>query len=437
MSIPTHNLYEFVHQVLKREAMLYVFKDWGNKNLTNLQYIGKKSFVELEPIYKISNSNFIYFQKKLPDKWHRYLPKVICHDQEPLNFDLYSDDNVFNNCLPEIVDKNFYSSFQYDTEDYSSIVKDLNLRYVRPSDWTKKWILLHSELNSNEVEKYNNTNKFLCTYWWSNAIIARDWYRFAEHDYNLDKPLQLDKMFLIYCRDATGSRKYRSDFLKMINAKNILDHCQLVSYNEEDCIDANSSAEYHANDFVKTGISVVLETVFDQRIHLTEKTLRPIACGHPFIIANGPGTLEYLKKYGFKTFSPYINESYDKELDNNKRLKMIADEIDRITMIPREKQIMMLAAIKEITEHNKKIFFSKQFSDQVCEELSDNLSEAIAKVKYKMEWKYRWDMHMETKRTNPNHQIFKNKKERALLITLLRHLKKGGTLENYVPPNSD
>jgi hypothetical protein len=48
----------------------------------------------------------------------------------------------------------------------------------------------------------------------------------------------------------------------------------------------------------------VAETVFDTRIHLTEKTLRPIACGHPFILAAGPGSLKYLQTYGFRTFSP-------------------------------------------------------------------------------------------------------------------------------------
>jgi hypothetical protein len=54
---------------------------------------------------------------------------------------------------------------------------------------------------------------------------------------------------------------------------------------------------------------------------LTEKALRPIACGQPFILAATPGSLQYLRSYGFKTFSGYIDETYDtiQEMQNNNK----------------------------------------------------------------------------------------------------------------------
>ena len=68
----------------------------------------------------------------------------------------------------------------------------------------------------------------------------------------------------------------------------------------------------------------MLETLFDDdRLQLTEKSLRPIACGQPFILAATHGSLQYLQNYGFKTFNDVFDESYDQIEDPVKRLKAI------------------------------------------------------------------------------------------------------------------
>jgi hypothetical protein len=103
-----------------------------------------------------------------------------------------------------------------------------------------------------------------------------------------------------------------------------LDFPELIDQFLDNKFSSAASADYDPNDFINSEISVILETVFDdRRIHLTEKTLKPIACGHPFILAAGPGALEYIRSYGFKTFAPYIDESYDQETDSLKRLEKI------------------------------------------------------------------------------------------------------------------
>jgi hypothetical protein len=142
------------------------------------------------------------------------------------------------------------------------------------------------------------------------------------------------------------------------------------------------SADYCADDFVSTDISIVLETVAaDTKIHLTEKTLRPIACGHPFMLVAGPGSLEYLKSYGFKTFSPWINESYDQEQDIVKRMKKIAEEMKRIENLDQEQKTHMLEQLKKIAAYNKIHFFSNKFFNQIQTELEENLNQAIGRVK--------------------------------------------------------
>jgi hypothetical protein len=146
---------------------------------------------------------------------------------------------------------------------------------------------------------------------------------------------------------------------------------------------AYASADYCADDFVSTAISVVLETVADNtKIHLTEKTLRPIACGHPFMLLAGPGSLEYLRSYGFKTFSPWIDERYDQETDIVKRINMIVDEMQRISKLDPEQLLELLKNLKEITQHNKDYFFSKMFFNFVQNELAENLNTAVSQIKH-------------------------------------------------------
>ena len=60
-----------------------------------------------------------------------------------------------------------------------------------------------------------------------------------------------------------------------------------------------------------------METYLDATngVFLTEKTFKPIKYGQPFIILGTPNSLEYLRDQGYKTYSPWIDESYDQEHD--------------------------------------------------------------------------------------------------------------------------
>jgi hypothetical protein len=156
---------------------------------------------------------------------------------------------------------------------------------------------------------------------------------------------------------------------------------QLLTQIPQNNFTSTSSADYNANDFVSTQISVVLETVFDgTRIHLTEKILRPIACGHPFILAAGPGALEYLRSYGFQTYDPWIDESYDKELDSVVRMQKIIESMKTIHNLQGKDRENFFNKIKSIAQFNKMHFFSSEFSHKIKSELKDNLESAMKQV---------------------------------------------------------
>jgi hypothetical protein len=439
MSVPTHNLYDFIHQVLENRFNLGYFYPYGEKKLEKFVYLfnqycnldenlfSQLTYDQMNTSIRINeNNNFIFdvFPRDQIDIGiiEEFCPWLICHDQEPLNFEFYQDE--INNLEYIVKQKNGRPQIELDMTS--------NLRWIHTSSYRKKWTLLHSELNSPEVEKYNQSGLFHCSYWWSHAMISLDWYRFAKDDKYLKPGSELAKRFLIYARDTSGSRQYRSKFLNSIKH---LDCCQTGSFEKTECR-PSLSAEYNFKDFNKTGISIVLETVFDQRIHLTEKTLRPIACGHPFMIANGPGTLGYLKSYGFHTFHPFINENYDNETDTNKRLKLITNEIERIAMLSDSDFKILLQNIQAIAEHNKKIFFSEEFQLQIVNELKTNTLDSLQYTN-EIDWNFMWQARKQRKKQDS--QYYKKRKNRQCVyyVNLIRHLKKGGTLDDYVPPDLD
>lgn len=112
--------------------------------------------------------------------------------------------------------------------------------------------------------------------------------------------------------------------------------------------------------------SVVSETTFYNReTHLnsrfiTEKTFKAIMMNHPFILVSIPNSLEILKKLGYKTFDPWINESYDLEYDDNKRMMMIVNEIERLCNLSSSDLNAFLVAAKEICSYNYNIIRNKK-----------------------------------------------------------------------------
>jgi hypothetical protein len=372
MSIPVHNLYDFVHQTTKKQFFILYFSPWGSRELKNIRH------------YQLTDAHFdgangipienrfesaVITADQIDRHWATFVqPILLCHDQEPLNYNLYLDNT-------SIVQDHRAWHQEVTGVIFSSYAQNLNLRTLLPHSLQKKWVLLHSELNSQQLDRYEQTGRYIGAYWWSHAAIARDWYRFAEYDQAFCQH-KYTKLFLTYCRDTTGSRAYRQDFLDLIKQANLIDQCQISSIDPDE-INSDASAIYNVEDFNATAISVVLETVFDSRIHLTEKTLRAIACGHPFILAAGPGSLKLLRSYGFHTFTGYINESYDDIYDNQQRLKAICAEMTRISRLPTEELGQLIATCQSIAEYNKKHFFSDKFFKHVTDQLDNNVRVAF------------------------------------------------------------
>lgn len=120
--------------------------------------------------------------------------------------------------------------------------------------------------------------------------------------------------------------------------------------------------------YLSSYISIVSESIFFQRReegdvyvefptgYLSEKIWKPIGHAQPFILAGPANSLKYLKDLGFKTFHPYIDESYDDETHDFNRLQMVLNEIEKFTKKSKEEKIEFLNNVKEIVQHNQKRF---------------------------------------------------------------------------------
>lgn len=92
---------------------------------------------------------------------------------------------------------------------------------------------------------------------------------------------------------------------------------------------------------------------------LSEKTFKSIINRHPFIILGVPKTLQLLKDLGYKTFSPWINEDYDNELDDMTRIHMVVKETKKLAELSDEQLAEFLIFAREIVEHNFNILKAK------------------------------------------------------------------------------
>jgi hypothetical protein len=123
-------------------------------------------------------------------------------------------------------------------------------------------------------------------------------------------------------------------------------------------------------------IYVPTETVyFGRRLHLTEKTFKAIALEMPFMLVAPAGSLEYLRRYGFQTFEPIIDESYDLVTDDIGRIEQVTRQLREFNDLSvKERQVIHRACLP-IVQHNFNHFYRGGFAEILWQELSEMLNE--------------------------------------------------------------
>lgn len=118
----------------------------------------------------------------------------------------------------------------------------------------------------------------------------------------------------------------------------------------------NNKKEYYASTYVH----ITSETQFDSESSpfFSEKTFRPIANLQPFVYVGNYNALEELKRLGFKTFHPYIDETYDQIKDPKIRFNLIQKEILKFANMPIDDVHKFYHSVEDILIHNQNVFMS-------------------------------------------------------------------------------
>jgi hypothetical protein len=434
MNVPFDNLYEYIageHQ----DAIIYRWYPHGSKNLRDLGPVDDR-------YRQLARLDWQVYNRMIP---------VVCHDQEPLHFELYEQPDW------SVLSESTKTMLNHDPDLMRQWCQAQNLFYAVDSSLTDRPIILHSERNSSQVDKYQSYA--VPAYWWSHAAIARDWYRFAELDHRVQQlPDVFEHDFNIYARAWSGTRQYRLTFLSLLSRQRLLDQCRITFAHRDGAqhfadvqfdnakffvdhslgnivdsdVDATASSRYDPVHVRQCGVDVVLETLFDDaRIHLTEKVLRSVACGKPFVLLAPAGSLQYLRHYGFRTFDGIIDETYDTMTDALDRMQAVTAEMSRISALSTDHKQQFYRRCQDITDHNRRHFFSSDFMKLVFGELNHNLDQAKQQVRQHWQHGDRWlqrlkllySMHPRSHRQSWKHHAPCDVKQMADFLRGVRRLK--------------
>jgi hypothetical protein len=110
---------------------------------------------------------------------------------------------------------------------------------------------------------------------------------------------------------------------------------------------------------------------------ITEKVCKPMVNFMPFLFMSFPGALEVLKGLGFRTFSPFIDESYDRETSGTLRFQMICNEVKRLCAMSKEEIHDWYWNMKDILMHNHNHLLKFYKEDKYTLELVNYLDNRI------------------------------------------------------------
>jgi hypothetical protein len=257
-------------------------------------------------------------------------------------------------------------------------------------------VFVTSEQHSTNVNTLCSKHGFSKSYYFFNAWAALDWYRGYNRTHLIPdyKDRVITNTFICKNRVVSGKRKHRVDLFKSLVQNNLIQDNK-VSFpatcpysNEEIHVDGidlplmlggeepnNVPNESYKISLWKESenslLDVVTETVYNEwTSHLTEKIFKPIVMQMPFILIGSQYNLEYLKSYGFKTFSDFWSEGYDHQ-ENHNRINTVTKLLTGINDLSLKEKAQLQKHLTPIVEHNFNWFYSKEFEKLLWKELTN------------------------------------------------------------------
>jgi len=99
------------------------------------------------------------------------------------------------------------------------------------------------------------------------------------------------------------------------------------------------------------------------------------------MLIGAAGNLEYLKSYGFRTFSSIIDESYDRKVNPDTRIEMVVGQLKWYCDLSEKDKLDVMREIEPIVEYNFHHFYG-EFKHIITTELIDNCKDLFKKIDY-------------------------------------------------------
>jgi hypothetical protein len=183
--------------------------------------------------------------------------------------------------------------------------------------------------------------------------------------------------FFSVAEDLDWTLKQTNEFYEWLNSNPLSVDINL-DYDYQKKLETNSSAPNEIFNtqtdlaYKNSYFNILTETCFFEssykgvdEFYLNERNVLPINTFQPFIVMNGQGHMKQFNKLGFKSFHPFINESYDKEKDPTKRFKMITKEIKRLCDMNDKEIYDWYWSMEEILVHNYNHFHNDFLPKQI------------------------------------------------------------------------
>ena len=267
--------------------------------------------------YKIAHKDFIYM-----DSNHRL-------DKLPMDTDI----NViqYEYCA---FDQWRYTNVNFDMMYHGNSVSSNNMR---------KWVRTKNKLRSKYYLSFNRLPKFHRV----KLVVS------------LDKHNLLDKGYVSFANNISDWN-WR-DMVTESERESLEKKMPLV-IDRKDLSDAKYSYEkFEVKYYLDSYFQIVTGnnfTDFDDQLIFSEKIWKSITNLQPFIYLDDVDALKKLQEYGFKTFHPFIDESYDNVINVEQRFDMIEMEINKLCNKPIEEIDEWYWSIEETLKHNYYLFYN-------------------------------------------------------------------------------
>jgi hypothetical protein len=150
------------------------------------------------------------------------------------------------------------------------------------------------------------------------------------------------------------------DEVPLITNSKISDYTSFAALYKQHNYTINSSVQQNwtaCDWYQEVFVDIVPETVYNYPYAcFSEKIMRPVIAGRPFVLVGAAHTIEFLHHLGFQTFNDYWNESYDTMTDPNQRFEAVCSVVKEIASWPIDLCRDHLKSMQPILQHNQEIY---------------------------------------------------------------------------------